>query len=67
MADEKAKTVKKTGFFDGVKAEFKKISWPTRPTLLRKTGLVILISLVMGVLISVIDGVALQIFRLLIG
>ncbi len=67
MADEKAKTVKKTSFFDGVKAEFGKIRWAGRQELLRKSGLVVLISLVMGVLISVIDSVALQIFRLLIG
>ena len=66
MADN-SKSEKKVSFFEGVKAEFKKINWPGREELIRKTGLVIVISLVLGALISVIDSIALQIFRLLIG
>ena len=64
MAD---KNVKKTSFFTGVKAEFKKIAWPSRSTLLKQTGLVTLISIVLGVLISVVDSAALQILQLFIG
>ena len=33
----------------------------------RKTGLVLVISVILGVIISVVDSAALQIFRLLIG
>ena len=64
MAENKEK---KQSFFEGVKAEFKKINWPSRDELIRKTGLVVVISLIMGALISVIDSIALQVFRLLIG
>ena len=68
MADNNAKKAeKKTPFFKGVKAEFGKISWPSRVSLFRKTGLVLVISVILGVIISVVDSAALQIFRLLIG
>ena len=65
MADNK--NAKKTSFFTGVKAEFKKIAWPSRPTLLKQTGLVTLISIVLGIIISVVDSAALQLLQLLIG
>ena len=44
-----------SGFFKGVKAEFKKVSWPDKRTLLKKTIVVVAISLVVGVLIAVMD------------
>ena len=58
---------KKTSFFSGVKAEFGKIAWPSRPTLLKQTALVTFISIVLGIIISVVDSAALQLLRLLIG
>ncbi|MBE5997140.1 MAG: preprotein translocase subunit SecE [Lachnospiraceae bacterium] len=66
MAEKDAKK-KKTSFFTGVKAEFGKISWPGRPTLLKQTALVTFISIVLGIIISVVDSAALQLLRLLIG
>ena len=63
MAEKKEN---KTGFFQGVKAEFGKISWPSRETLLKKTGLVVAITLVLGVLISIVDSAALWLFQFLI-
>lgn len=44
-------------FFKGVKAEFKKISWPDRQSTLKQSVAVVAISVVMGVLIAVLDFV----------
>lgn len=49
---------KKTSWFKGVKAEFKKISWPTRDTLTKETIAVLFISVLLGVIITVIDLIA---------
>lgn len=55
MADS-AKTDKKVvRFFDGVKAEFKKISWPDQDSLLKQSVAVVVISLVVGAIITVLD------------
>ena len=40
-----------TKFFDGVKAEFKKIIWPDRDTLLKQSVVVVAITIVLGVII----------------
>ena len=45
----------KMRFFDGVKAEFKKISWPDGSSLSKQTTAVIIISVLVGVLISILD------------
>lgn len=55
MADDAAK--KKRSFFDGVKAEFKKISWPDRQSTLKQSVVVVAISVVVGVLIAIMDYV----------
>ncbi len=47
--------VKKTSWFKGVKAEFKKISWPTKDTLTKETIAVLVVSVLLGVVITVID------------
>ena len=44
-------------FFKGVKAEFKKISWPDRQSTLKQSIAVVAISVVVGVLIAVLDFV----------
>ena len=53
-------------FFQGVAAEFKKIIWPDRETLAKQTVLVVTISLLLGIIISVIDGAAMQLLKLVI-
>ena len=50
-------SVKKTGFFKGVKAEFKKIIWPSKATVAKETGAVLFFGVALGVLIAVIDAV----------
>ena len=47
----------KTGFFKGVKAEFKKISWPGRAKLLKQTVAVVCVSVVLGLIITLLDTI----------
>ena len=51
MADSARTDKKAVSFFDGVKAEFKKISWPDKDSLLKQS----VISLVVGAIITVLD------------
>ena len=63
MADKKKDSVKKDkkkSFFQVVKQEWKKIIWPTREDLTKQTALVIVISVVMGSIITLFDSAALQ-------
>lgn len=45
-------------FFQGVKAEFKKVVWPDRKSTFKQSVAVVAISIVVGVIIAVIDYVA---------
>ena len=54
------KTEKKSGlkdFFKGIKTEFKKISWPDKTTLLKQSVVVVTISIVLGLLITLMDTI----------
>ncbi len=55
---DSAEKQKRPGFFDGVKAEFKKIAWPDRQVTLKQSVAVVAISVVVGVIIAIIDYVA---------
>ncbi|MCR4841426.1 MAG: preprotein translocase subunit SecE [Lachnospiraceae bacterium] len=46
---------KKTSWWQGVKAEFKKIIWPDKPTLVKETIAVIVTTFVMAMIIMLID------------
>ena len=50
-------TVKKS-WFKGLKAEFKKIVWPDQKSLTKETAAVVIVSVVVGVIISVVDLIA---------
>ncbi len=52
---EKAPKVK---FFTGVKAEFRKISWPDKNSMFKQAIAVVGISVVVGVIIAIIDLIA---------
>lgn len=52
---DSSKKGNKTKFFDGVKAEFKKVSWPDKTSITRQTVAVVAISLVLGVIITILD------------
>ncbi len=51
----KAKESKATVFFKGVKAEFRKIIWPDRDTLLKQLAAVLVVTVLLGVVIALID------------
>lgn len=65
MAEE-VKTRKKSGFWKRLKAEFRKIIWTDRPTLVKQTIAVVVISAVLCVIISLADGLALQLIELIV-
>lgn len=51
----KAEKAKKPSWFKGLKAEFKKIIWPDKKTLVKQTVAVIACSIALGIIIAVID------------
>lgn len=51
----KVKATRKNGFFSQVKAEFKKIIWPSSQSLMKQTIAVIVSSVILGVIIFVVD------------
>ncbi|SFR63533.1 preprotein translocase subunit SecE [Anaeromicropila populeti] len=53
-ANTKEKAPKKS-FFKGLKAEFKKIIWPDRESLIKQSAAVVVIAVVLGLIISIID------------
>ena len=48
----------KKSWFKGLKAEFKKIVWPDQKSLTKETAAVVIVSVVVGVIISVVDLIA---------
>ena len=51
----KAKESKAAVIFKGVKAEFRKIIWPDRDTLLKQLAAVLVVTVLLGVVIALID------------
>lgn len=51
----KAKESKAAVFFKGVKAEFRKIIWPDRDTLLKQLAAILVVTVLLGVVIALID------------
>ncbi|MCR4650303.1 MAG: preprotein translocase subunit SecE [Lachnospiraceae bacterium] len=54
MSDS-AKKENKVGFFEGVKAEWSKITWPSKELLAKQTIAVVAVTVVVGLLITVLD------------
>ena len=54
MADKQQGSKAQT-WWEGVKAEWRKIIWPTRYDLAKKTGTVTIVSIVLGVIIAILD------------
>ena len=52
---EKTENSSKKSWFDGLKAEFKKIIWPDCKSLTKQTGAVVAVSIVLGILIAIMD------------
>ena len=64
-AKAKADKEKKAGvgkriarFFRELRSELKKVSWPTRADTLKKTGIVIVCVIVVGIIVWIFDGIA---------
>ena len=56
---ETVKTIKqKISWCKGLKAEFKIIGWPDQKSLTKETAAVVIVSVVVGVIISVVDLIA---------
>ncbi|MEE3419953.1 MAG: preprotein translocase subunit SecE [Lachnospiraceae bacterium] len=54
---------KKESFWSGVKKEWSKIIWLPAKTVGRQTGLVVVLSIIMGIIISVVDSGALRLIE----
>ncbi|MDO5423249.1 MAG: preprotein translocase subunit SecE [Eubacteriales bacterium] len=55
MEDSKAKKAPKKSWFDGLKSEFRKIIWPDKTDLAKQSIAVVVVSVVLGVIITIID------------
>lgn len=56
MADNaKLEKAPKTSWFDGLKAEFSKIIWLAKESLVKQTTAVIAVSVVVGLIITLLD------------
>lgn len=54
---DSSKKEKKPSFFKGLKAEFGKVSWPDKDSLIKQSAAVIGISVVVGIIITLLDTV----------
>ena len=52
---EKLEKAPKPSWFTGLKAEFKKIIWPSKQSLARQTAAVIAVSVALGLIIALMD------------
>ena len=57
----------KKSFFKGVKAEFKKVIWPDKQMIFKRTTAVVLISIVLSIAVKVSDLIIQAALDLLIG
>ena len=64
---ETVKTEKapKTSFFDGLKAEYKKIIWPDQKTVTKQTIAVVSVSVALGVIIAGLDIIIVEALKLI--
>ena len=53
-------------FFRGVKAELKKVVWPTKKELINYTIVVFLVTIFIALVIAVLDGLFAQLFNTLL-
>ncbi|MBP5491055.1 MAG: preprotein translocase subunit SecE [Lachnospiraceae bacterium] len=55
MSDTAANAPAKSSWFKGLKAEWKKIVWPSRNTLAKESVAVVIITVILGLLIKLVD------------
>ena len=56
MSETTVEKAKKKHWFKGLKAEFKKIIWPDKKTLVKQTVAVITCSVLLGAITAVVDA-----------
>nr|WP_296008913.1 preprotein translocase subunit SecE [uncultured Blautia sp.] len=66
MEAEKKQKAPKKSWTKGLQAEFKKINWPDKQTLVKQTIAVVSVTAVLGMFIAVVDSGILQLLNLLI-
>ena len=71
MAKKQKKPVKKENrivrYFKGVRAEIRKVTWPSRQTTTRLTGIVLGVMVVMSIALGLVDWAFTKLFALIIG
>ncbi len=55
MGKEKEIETQKSNWFTGLKAEFRKIIWPTKEQLAKETTAVVIASVILGLVIAMLD------------
>lgn len=51
----KSKSKKKKGYWSGLKAEFKRIVWPDKDSVIKESVAVIVTTVILGIVIAVLD------------
>ena len=54
-AEEGGRLASARGFLVATKAEMRKVTWPTRPELVKATRMIIILSVILGVTIGLLD------------
>ena len=62
-----AKNGKKKSFFKGIKAELKKVSWPTKKELINHTGVVLIACAIMSGIFFIFDTGLEKLMQLIVG
>ena len=57
---------KASSWWRSVKAQFRRIIWPSKETVARESAVVLCVSVVLGLVIAVLDRVLLQVIDLII-
>ncbi len=64
--DKSAGKSQKKSWFQGLQSEFRKIIWTDRNTLIKQTVVVVIVTILLGVIISVMDAAILEGINLLV-
>jgi len=54
-------------FLKEVRSELEKVSWPSREEAIRLTGIVILVSVAVGIFIGIFDYIFMKLMQILLG
>ena len=55
MAENTVEKKEKGNFFKNLKIEFKKIIWPTKEDAAKKTILIVVVTIILGILVKLLD------------